>query len=247
MQLDVILNLFQDLGKGKTIGNSIYNKFNKMTTSIILLSKTLTTLSSAYNVINEKLNYDVVVEKIHNKFIKDFKDNISFFKEELFQNEHFVSCLVLTYNEMIKQRHEWKRDRIFGIFWGFVSENDKEKFELEKMYHVLNLMSLEDFNNLKIMFDRDKGGRTGENKQFVKTQTIDEYILSQFLISMSIAVNRSDYMNSKNAEYSGINKLLILTDFGLSFIKNLFENPQKIAAQRSQMTLSPQDPETSSG
>jgi hypothetical protein len=94
-------------------------------------------------------NHQTIQKKRAEEFLKFIKENEQKFTVELINNECFVSGLALTLREIIKQYSEIKRVRIYSIFLGFVESEDKENFELEKMYHTLNLMSLEDLESLK--------------------------------------------------------------------------------------------------
>jgi hypothetical protein len=97
--------------------------------------------------------YDMVDQLINSvfknrkmEFIKFLEDNSKLFQdEEIIGNNNFISGLAILYNEIIKQRFEWKRLRMYGIFLGFTSEKDKEFFELERMFYTLNLMSEESY------------------------------------------------------------------------------------------------------
>jgi|LakMenEpi03Aug12_release.lakeMendotaPanAssembly.Ray.scaffolds.fasta_scaffold247111_2 hypothetical protein len=93
-------------------------------------------------------NHQTIQKKRAEEFLEFIKENEQKFTVELINNECFVSGLALTLREIIQQYSEIKRVKIYSIFLGFVESEDKENFELEKMYHTLNLMSLEDLHIL---------------------------------------------------------------------------------------------------
>lgn len=83
------------------------------------------------------------------EFLEFMTENQQYFVSELINNECFVSGLSLTLQTVIEQYSEFKRLKIYNIFLGFATSKDKENFELEKMYHTLNLLSLEDLKELQ--------------------------------------------------------------------------------------------------
>jgi hypothetical protein len=98
-----------------------------------------------YDIVDQFAN--VIFSNRKNEFIKFLDDNYDLFQDkEILKNEHFISGLLILYQEIIKQRFEWKRQRMYGIFLGFANEKDKENFELERIYNTLNLMSQNEFS-----------------------------------------------------------------------------------------------------
>jgi hypothetical protein len=87
-------------------------------------------------------------EKANNKNVlyKNFYDYINFINknhliQENLKDPNLISGLISLYDFIMKQRFETKKLRAFGIFIGFVNSVDKQKFELERMYNILNLIS----------------------------------------------------------------------------------------------------------
>ncbi len=98
-----------------------------------------------------------IIDQFASKVLKDRKQEFIIFlaehidllnNNEVLNNEHFISGLIILYKQILEQRFETKRQRAYGIFLGFISSEDKEMFELERMYNTLNLMSENDIKKL---------------------------------------------------------------------------------------------------
>jgi hypothetical protein len=89
-------------------------------------------------------NHQLIQKKRAEEFLSFVEENQQYFISTLINNECFVSGLALTLKTSIEQYSKIKRLKIYNIFLGFTKEEDKESFELEKMYFTLNLMSLGD-------------------------------------------------------------------------------------------------------
>jgi hypothetical protein len=87
---------------------------------------------------------------------------------------------------------------------GFTKELDKESFELEKIYHTLNLMSLEDLETFKKVVERLK-----ENGQGNFTNASEIYLLST--------------QGIPNPDYIDPVKLMQLQSLGLVFVPGIWE------------------------
>jgi hypothetical protein len=48
----------------------------------------------------------------------------------------------------LEEYNEYKRQRIYGIYLGFVTDEDSESFVIERMLHTMNLLSLDDLGDL---------------------------------------------------------------------------------------------------
>jgi hypothetical protein len=62
--------------------------------------------------------------------------------EHLLQNEQFITGLGLTYEKFLRQRIKLKRDLIKRAFLDFAKAENKEGFELERVYGVLETLSI---------------------------------------------------------------------------------------------------------
>ena len=82
------------------------------------------------------------------EFLEFIRLNEQIFTIKLIKNECFISGLSLTLNNIVEQFSKQKRFKIYKIFKEFTIEENKEELELEKMYFMLNLLSL---NDLKIL------------------------------------------------------------------------------------------------
>jgi len=96
-------------------------------------------------------NHQIIQKNRAKEFLEFIKTNEQYFVVELIHNECFISGLALTLKQVIEQYSEIKRQHIYNIFLGFTKAEDKEKFELEKLYFTLNLISLEDLETLKVL------------------------------------------------------------------------------------------------
>ncbi len=77
------------------------------------------------------------------ELLKFFEDNAStLFNKELLQDEHFVTGLGITYEKFVRQRLQEKRKLYKQIFLNFAEQSNKEEFELERMYSVLESISI---------------------------------------------------------------------------------------------------------
>jgi hypothetical protein len=100
-------------------------------------------------------NYPKNLENRKKEFIEILEANKEKLTEEIFKSECFVSRLALTFDKVLREYSDIKRQHIYNIFLGFCTSEDIEKFELEKMYHTLDLMSIEDLEHLTY-FKHDK-------------------------------------------------------------------------------------------
>ncbi len=61
---------------------------------------------------------------------------------EQFNDSNFVDGIVITFEAFIRERNDEKRRVIQNIFLGFASAEDKEVFELERLYETSKLISV---------------------------------------------------------------------------------------------------------
>lgn len=92
--------------------------------------------------------FDLQQEKV-NEFIKYLKNNIDIFTKEVISTKDFQEGFVITFENYLKQRNEKKRKIIHNIFLEFAQSKDKINFELERMYDILNKISLFELHILK--------------------------------------------------------------------------------------------------
>jgi hypothetical protein len=106
----------KQIGKN-TIDSNIYKVIIKPALNILT--------SGFYDAIDQFAN--AIFSDRKNEFISFLDDNYELLQdEEILKNEHFISGLGILYQETIKQRFEWKRQRMYGIFLGFVNEMIKK-------------------------------------------------------------------------------------------------------------------------
>lgn len=153
-------------------------------------------------------NHQIIQKKRAEEFLKFIKENEQKFTVELINNECFVSGLALTLREIIQQYAEIKRVKIYSIFLSFAESEDKESFELEKMYHTLNLMSLEDLGTLNnyyglAVFRLKQNEIVQETEDDVKVLFNRENIKN--LATMGILKEDIEFRDEKEARVGNLN------------------------------------------
>lgn len=142
------------------------------------------------------------------EWVEMVKDNPSIFTEKILQDKHFQDGFVFGLEKYIRERSEEKRRIMKDTFLGFTEDKDKELFELEKMYHVLNILDVDDLLVLRdIDIDRDDFHQIYKEKPD-KNENIHNLINVGILIpdySSRLGSIASPYVN--------------VTDFGKIFIK----------------------------
>jgi hypothetical protein len=167
----------------------------------------------AKSIINESYENEAIKSRLIEvlKFIGENKTIIE--NDILKNNPHTISGLIILYENIVKQRFEWKRERIFGIFLGFLNQNDKENFELEKMYNILNLMSLTDLQTLHLF---ETNGRINFHRGDVQGP-LDEKNINELLSLLALGI-------IKPFNYNEWNPTPELSDFGRQLRLNLFDD-----------------------
>ncbi len=92
-------------------------------------------------------------KKRSNDFFAAIAEHADKFTSVILNNEQVQDAFMLVFQQYITERNEQKRKAIFNILLGFISEEDKENFELEKMASVLRLVSVEDIEVVRIWVD----------------------------------------------------------------------------------------------
>jgi len=94
--------------------------------------------------------FDIREERI-NELVKFFQKNKKVFIKEIVETEEFKEIFVITFENYLKQRNEKKRKIIQNIFLGFskIINEGHNPFEIERMYDLLNKMSIIDIKTLK--------------------------------------------------------------------------------------------------
>jgi len=86
------------------------------------------------------------------KFIEFANSHISN-DSAVLENQQVQDGFVFSFQKYIFERSEYKRQVILSILLGFIGNEDREKFELEKLNNVLSLVSVEDIEVVKIWTD----------------------------------------------------------------------------------------------
>jgi hypothetical protein len=87
------------------------------------------------------------------EFFEFIKNNTWNFSKEIVQTEEFQDCFVLTLESYIRQRNQKKRIIIQNIFLWYNQRDKKltEEFEMEKLYNINALISIEAIEWLKFI------------------------------------------------------------------------------------------------
>lgn len=166
------------------------------------------------------------------EFVTIIQKNISL---EQSNNPQIMDGVSIAFEEFVRQRNKEKRKLIENIFLGYVTEKDKEKIELERMYQIVNQISLDSLQFLFFL-----------NEKILPTQwTINGDISRLFITFFSKNENKieySKYLDSKEAfaELSGLgvvrfsgyavvsdpsngqdNVYYAMTNFGFKFLRFL--------------------------
>ena len=143
------------------------------------------------------------------ELIEIMKENEQHFIIELINNECFISGLALIFRQVIEQYSEYKRSRIYSIFLEFTDSEDKESFELEKMYNTLNLLSINDLEVLK----------TCNDSEFIETFVPAKSLNKRKLESL-VSLSSAGLFYSKTQQDEGLH--FIMTEFGKKFRQYVF-------------------------
>lgn len=86
-------------------------------------------------------------------FIKDHKEEIS---QEIISANGFKEAFYITFENYLKQRNNEKCEIIKNIFLGFCKSENKEEFEMERLYDVINKIPLNLINLLEEFRKKEK-------------------------------------------------------------------------------------------
>lgn len=144
------------------------------------------------------------------EWVEMVKDNPSAFTETILQDVKFQDGFVYALERYLREKNENKRKIMRTIFLGFAQSVKQDKFELERMYHVLSILSLGD---IKVMKDVDIM-RTDFHQVYEQTADKNENVYN--LVNVGILM--LDY----SSRFGPIAAPFIkVTEFGKDFIKFL--------------------------
>ena len=144
------------------------------------------------------------------EWVEMVRDNPSAFTKSILQDAKFQDGFVYALERYIREKNENKRIAMRAIFLGFAQSSNQDRFELERMYHVLSILSLEDMRALK---DVDV---TRADFHQVYEQTADKNENVYNLVNAGILM--SDYSSRIGPIAAPFIKV---TEFGKDFIKFL--------------------------
>ena len=142
------------------------------------------------------------------EWVEMVRDNPSAFTKSILQDAKFQDGFVYALERYIREKNENKRIAMRAIFLGFAQSSNQDRFELERMYHVLSILSLEDMRALK---DVDV---TRADFHQVYEQTADKNENVYNLVNAGILM--SDYSSRIGPIAAPFIKV---TEFGKDFIK----------------------------
>lgn len=144
------------------------------------------------------------------EWVEMVRDNPSAFTETILQDAKFQDGFVYALERYIREKNENKRVAMRAIFLGFAESTIQDRFELERMYHVLSILNPEDMLILK---DVDVG-RTDFHQVYENTMDKNENVYN--LVNAGILM--SDYSSRIGPIAAPFVKA---TTFGKEFIKFL--------------------------
>ena len=144
------------------------------------------------------------------EWVEMVRDNPSSFTEIILKNEKFQDGFVYALERYIREKNEEKRKYMKSIFLGFANSAMSDNFELERMYHVLSILSPED---LVVLRDIDVN-KNDFHQVYEQTKEKNESIYN--LVNAGILM--SDYQSRVGPIAAPFIKA---TEFGKEFIKHL--------------------------
>lgn len=144
------------------------------------------------------------------EWVEMVRDNPSFFTELILRNEDFQDGFVYALERYIREKNEEKRKYMRSIFLGFVGSDTQNNFELERMYHVLSILSHDD---LVVLRDVDVN-KPDFYQIYEQTKEKNENIYN--LVNAGILM--SDYQSRIGPIAAPFVKA---TEFGKEFVKYL--------------------------
>lgn len=176
-----------------------------------------------------------------NIFIEELETNKEVFTSEEINTKEFQLGFVVTLENYLKTRQEDKLKIIKNIFLGYTEEGNKEKFELERYYSVVNQISLEGIEflefvktdisdgEIKVDLSRELIGyfnkEINKSKHIITFKTVKERLSE--LLSLGI-VRISGYATIADPNTFQDNVYYSFTEFGLKFITFLENKSTKL-------------------
>ena len=176
-----------------------------------------------------------------NMFAEGLIEKKDLFPKELLKTEEFRNAFVVTYEAYSIQRNAEKRKLIQKIFYGYASDEDKSKFQLERLYRMVELISLESIEFLgfvsknvwlSLKDDVESGESLNQNLSEVLGKFFDDrtnqtdyenyFIDAQEHLSELTALGILRNKGTKSVTYNGEGKAILgFTKFGASVMKFL--------------------------
>lgn len=166
------------------------------------------------------------------EFAKFIKNNSGKFTKKIVNSNEFKDGFVYTFEQYLKQRNFKKRLLIQKIFLGYATSKDKQSFEFERMYDVINKLSVSQIEILKEKFSKGKritfwGNQKGAEEYHHGDLKYMEY-LGLLILDRKVEIDNSsssvggddldDLDVDINSEYNEY-ETFTLSAFGGDFIK----------------------------
>ena len=149
------------------------------------------------------------------EYLSFIAKNKTYFSKNQTDSDVVIGLSIL-YQEVMKQRFEYKRYRAYGIFVGFLILKNRETFELERIYNTLDLMNIDEILLLEklyeesyLFYDVNEIFETYKGDKIEKWKLIYEENMEELIHIQSLGIITE--INSKRK----INKI---TKFGNQFI-----------------------------
>ncbi len=171
-----------------------------------------------------------------NSFIKFIEENPSVFLNEIVEAEDFREGFLITFEKFLKIRGEKKRETVKRIFLGFTASNDKEKFELERMYDCLEKISMQHMVLFKLIQKHKGYYRVMYNDGDGFGSTYDpRYDEMRYLVSLGLlqSISEAEIEEDSELTYEGTLKektalkqeeSVAFSEFGKKFIEFVNNN-----------------------
>lgn len=144
------------------------------------------------------------------EWVEMVRDNPSVFAEDILKDTAFQDGFVYALENFIKERSGKKRDIMKKVFLDYARSTDRENFELERFYGVLDLLNYED---IRVLRDIDTE-REDFHQVYEGTKDKNENIYN--LVNVGILM--SDYSSRIGPIAAPFIKI---TRFGNAFVRHL--------------------------
>lgn len=141
------------------------------------------------------------------------------FNLDCFNDDYFVDGLAITFESFLKQRSDYKRKIIKNIFLGFSFNEDKEDFELERMYDIVNRISKKQIDLFTDLKNKNEiiisWKEFNEIKDYIENYDDYKYLEFLGLVGISQKIEISTMIGGSQLKEE---EHVFISDFGDNFI-----------------------------